>query len=345
MASIQYLTFAPVGQRNGKLHSDIASMRYRVIIPMTQLARRGHRFHVGCIPANATATPDADKIAADTVIFSKSSTPLNEALAQALKARGKKIVVDLCDNYFEHLTLGEALRKHHVSMCRLADVVVASTPELATLIHTHTGIPARVVSDPVEGPAGMPAFNPEPSRLKLLWFGHQSNVGPLNDLMPVLAETSHHIPIELVIMTKTSPAFLQAEAATNRQFAPRFTVKLIEWQADAVWLALRNCDMVLIPSPPGEYHAVKSPNRIAEALRAGRYVVANPLPSYEPFRNAAWLGDDIGAGIREALENRDRIAARIRAGQAYVETHHAPAVIASHWETALNIASTLPGPH
>ncbi len=71
-----------------------------------------------------------------------------------------------------------------------------------------------------------------------------------------------------------------------------------------------------------------------EAIWAGRFVVANPIPSYREFDDFAWLGDSIVDGIKWALDHPDEVRRRIAAGQEYIEKNHSPEVIARQWDAA-----------
>lgn len=337
MASIQFFSFAPVVQRNGKVDSDAASARYRVIIPATQLARRGHKISISQIAPESTGMIDPTPIVSDVVVFSKSLNMPNEALAAALLAKGKKVVVDQCDNYFDHPHHADKFREHNINMCRLASRVIASTPRLAELIRENTGVTPVVITDPVEGPRGTPKFEPAFPRVKLLWFGHPGNWNPLAAVIPSLAELARTWPMELTVVTSAVPGIAEAIANCNANFGDRLKVVLQPWTTDAVWPALEACDIVIIPSGETDFHAAKSPNRLAESLWAGRFVVAHPLPSYQAFGEFAWLGDDIAAGIRHALENATALPEKIARGQAYIERHHSPYAIGNAWEEALGL--------
>lgn len=338
MANIQFFSFATVVQRNGKIDSDLASARYRVIIPGTQLARRGHQVGIGTIPVDPRAVVDPETVTADAVVFSKSVNPNNEKLASSLRERGACVVLDLCDNYFEHAGHGAQFRDHNIAMCKLATRVVTSTPTLAAAIREHTGIEATIITDPVEGTRCDAAFEPRFPRVKLLWFGHQSNWPSLAETLPSLAALAETWPLEINVVTAPLPEIQAAISAFNGAHTPRMTIRLTPWTTDAVWPALEQCDLVIIPSLRSEFHAAKSPNRLVESLNAGRLVVAHPLPSYQEYADYALLSDDIAAGIRQALENAAAMPARIVRGQTYIARVNSPFTIGNAWERAIGIA-------
>ena len=61
---VTYITFAPVYQKEGVITSDLASARYRVILPATQLTRFGHQVEIQPIPPSGWTPALAAKISA-----------------------------------------------------------------------------------------------------------------------------------------------------------------------------------------------------------------------------------------------------------------------------------------
>src|SRR5574343_759966 len=118
---IHFLTQAPFYERDGKLTSDLASARYRIIKPAERLSTVGKHVSIG---------PEIHDDVTVCVI-GKSLDPSTIAKARALREAGKRVVVDMCDDYFAHAHYGSQYRKHHIDLCQAADVVVSSTAKLA----------------------------------------------------------------------------------------------------------------------------------------------------------------------------------------------------------------------
>jgi glycosyltransferase involved in cell wall biosynthesis len=87
-----------------------------------------------------------------------------------------------------------------------------------------------------------------------------------------------------------------------------------------------------------QWTVAKSANRIVEALWAGRFVVAHPIPSYLEFADYAWLGADLAEGISWVMRNQESIAGRIRAAQDRIAAAYSPDSIAAQWERILEMA-------
>lgn len=126
----------------------MASYRYRSYIPAKQI---GASINEG---------------EADVLVFSK---PVLQDLYMAREAKGEaKIVVDICDNHFNHPGLGPVYKE----ILSLSDAAVCPTEYMAHLIRRLTGKEACVISDPYEEAYQRPHANGD----KRLWFGHESNL-------------------------------------------------------------------------------------------------------------------------------------------------------------------------
>ncbi|MBF0375453.1 MAG: methyltransferase domain-containing protein [Alphaproteobacteria bacterium] len=313
---VTWVSFAAFGVRDGVTWSEAASARYRVILPARELRRHGIQGRLATMADGtpARAVPD-DALAVDAVVFSKVFSADAVDVALRAKVLGARVVFDVCDDHFDHPRFGETQR----NLAALADVVVASTEAMASRIREAVRREARVIGDPVEGPRGTPRFRPSPDQpLRLLWFGHPSN---LDTLAP---HPDFGRPVSLHVIT--------APGHGAEGLAARFT----PWSPEAVWRGLEDCDAVILPSRPDDPRkAVKSANRLLEALWAGRLPVAHPLPSYLPFAGVAAVGDDLGALLTAALADPAETERRLGQGMSMIEAQASPARIGLAWHTLL----------
>lgn len=335
---VTYITFAPVYQKDGVITSDLASARYRVILPANQLTRVGHQVEIRTIPPSGWTLALAKTISADCVIFSKSFHESNEMLAESLLARGVRVLLDLCDNHFENPQFGP----HQKKMVQLASGIIASTDKMAEVIKKHTGKDSTVIGDPVEGRRSEPAFEPRLPFLKTAWFGHPSNLQSLIKIMPELQQFSGYVPLLLKVVTSPSEGLNEHLQQLIPVSAGRLKIELVPWSVNATWQALEETDIVLIPSLDDEKKAVKSPNRLAESLWAGRFVVAHPIPAYSPFAEAAWIGASIAEGLHFALANPEQVVRKITCGQQLVSARLSGYHIGQLWLQALGDNSPRP---
>jgi len=329
---ITWLIDAEVREEAGKLISSAASVRYRVLAPAAELESHGHHSR---LLRHDPATPAEQLdglLACDVLVVSKVLAPGKGDLVARAQSLGTRVVFDLCDDHFHTPQLEETYRQ----LATAADRLVASTEEMAATIQRETGRSAAIIGDPFEGPAGEPRFSPAPDRLRLLWFGHPTNFDTLAAIMPGLQELAYELPLALEVISDPAGSRIEeALRSIDGGTASNFTASFTRWSPAATWQGLAACDAVLLPSNSGARKLVKSPNRLVESLRAGRLVVAYPLPSYQLFAPHVWLGEDICSGIRWAAQHAAEAEARIRAGQALVVERLSPAAVARQWDAVL----------
>ena len=172
-----------------------------------------------------------------------------------------------------------------------ADEVTCNSAEMARIIKREMDRDAIVIPEPYEGKEGVAKIGPE-----LLWYGHASNLGQIIDF-----------PKPVTILTNQEGY----KAWTPEAFAEEIA---------------KPCIVVI---PTGAKKA-KSENRMVEAIRAGRYVCAGPMPSYEPFYR--WFPCiDIPTHIDLALGQPYASVDAIKGAQDYILERYAPATIARQW--------------
>lgn len=260
----------------------------------------------------------------------------------AFRRAGVRIVVDFGENHFQ-----DARAPAFRETIELSDALIITTQSLADIIEEKTGRTSIVIADPVEGARREPAFNPPPQRsflkrllkraqprpLKLLWFGGQGrNYFYLKALIPQLQAFACETPLELTLVTGPIEGIDADIDAWNRA-SPAFQARLEYWSPSVLEQAMAACDAVIIPSDVAARMAA-SANRMTESIWAGRFVVAHGLPSYWEFRESAWIGEDLIAGLRWALAHPDEALARIARGQDIIAARHTPEVIGPLWGEA-----------
>ena len=329
---VAWLNEAPIIKNaDGTVTGGLASLRYRCIIPQNELKALGvESFLLGRIDkANEAAFGQAmDKVRPDVAVIGKVFGQHVLSLVAILKQRGIRVVADFCDNHLAKPDVGQV----HRGLIAAADAVVAATPMMAEAIAAATGAASTLIPDPYEGPRGEPRFAPEPGApLKLLWFGGRTNIDTIAPCLPSLAKLSAAHPLTLHLITEAGPAIDQLIAGQKEKYPALAGITFEPWSPEAQWRAIAACDAVIIPSLDNETKNVKGPNRLIEAIRGGRPVVAYPLPSYRAFEEVCWLDADIGVGLARMLAEPERIVPKIEAGQALVEQLHGQRAIAGRW--------------
>ncbi|MDD2767308.1 MAG: methyltransferase domain-containing protein [Methylococcus sp.] len=342
---ISWITFASLRAENGKIASDMASARYRMLLPGEYLRGQGHEiaFHSIGLDVCWESYP-RDSLDADVVIFSKSFNRANEEAASFARANGAKVIFDVSDNHFRN----PELSGHYHAMAVMANQVTVPTAAMGKAVSEHTGIAPAIIPDPVEGQRKLPAaieygkrrFGLFPARrqaVRLLWFGHPSNLPALLEIMRSLMALAKEYPIALDIVTSRNALLEGVLWKQAMEGGKDFRLSFSEWSPQAMENALDRCDLVIIPSDiEGTRESVKSHNRLAEALWAGKYVVAHPLPAYQDFIDWAWISEDLIAGIKWALTHPDMASAQVAQAQSFIEDHFSPENIGARWAEAIS---------
>jgi hypothetical protein len=312
----------------------VGSYRYRVLAPIDFLSARGHAVEL---------YDDANFDRYDAVVFSKAYGALDRKLARRLKAAGKRVLLDLCDDHFYNpsgLPKYREARESLLAMIAICDGVVCSTPVLAEAVRRE----ARLLATPAVAPdvfeqasvlAGAPTPREQPARL--LWFGRAAapnaaaGMGDLLLIKDALAEAFARRPFELVICSDSRERF---EAVTGELAAP---ARFVEWTRESFAAELSCADAVLIPLSDNPFVAAKTHNRLSLALSAGAPVIADHLDSYEAFAPYAFIGDWRG-GLEAVLLRPAEARARAAGAMAYLEANWSAAAVAPQWEAALGLS-------
>jgi hypothetical protein len=332
---ITWLVSSAVTHKDGQWYSPLASLRYRVLSPARYLESRGHRSQFQRLDQRPDNQQIDHTLRADVVVVSKILAAGSIELAERAQRLGARVVVDLCDDHFDTPDLAPAYR----TLCERADRVIASTSAMAEVIASRTGRRATIIDDPYEGPLGVPRFEPQADATRLLWFGHPVNFDTIVDMGPKLAALARANDGQLlslhVVTDPTNNGFRAFLDELNRDHAPRLTARFTVWNPEATWQALAECDIVVVPSLPSAKKLVKSPNRVVEPLRAGRFVAAYPLPSYVELGDYIWLGPNVADGVRWALKNPAEVRRRLTAAQSHLDRRYSPLATGRAWEAAL----------
>lgn len=217
-------------------------------------------------------------------------------LVEKLQDIGNTIVYDVCDDHFH-----DQHADHYRKMAAACDVLTCSTQAMWEVLLKETGREAIVIDDPYEFPEEEPVIK-KPGRT--MWFGHQSNLPSLN---------GHAVD----------------DCISN---APG----CMPWSMETMFMAFDRNQIVIIPHSSERKNWVKSPNRVIESIRMGKWVSASPIPSYDQFANFCHLGD-VKAGIEMYNDLPEEVlVARIKAGQDYIRERFSPERIANQWLTALS---------
>jgi hypothetical protein len=93
--------------------------------------------------------------------------------------------------------------------------------------------------------------------------------------------------------------------------------------------------IVIIPVMPNK--PAKSANRLIRAVQAGCFVVAEPHPSHEEFKDLVWIGN-IYEGVIWAWENEREAMEKVVKAQDYINENYSMNRIGELWKKAISQA-------
>jgi hypothetical protein len=365
--NVTWLAFDDIAATAAGYYSPVASLRFRMLIPLPYLEAFGHSVSVLRVRHDDRLEDVLARASGEVVVFSKVMIPGDEEfrrlarlaldLQAGVQRDGRKVIVDICDDLFAVPIYGDFLR----ALTERADLVVGSSESLAELARSRFSRPACVAEDPFEGARGEPRFAPPPRRargllakaiqnstrrgaaqraLKLLWFGHGSNFPAAMDFIPELQRLVGRYTPELHLVTTVETGASGLCETFNAEHGALCRLKFTPWSPETMRSAVEDCDAVVIPTRLDDpTKLVKSNNRMIQALWAGRFVLAHPVESYRALDAYSWIGTDLVEGIEWALDNPREVLRRLAAGQGHVKARYAPQVIARQWDAALRAVS------
>lgn len=330
--------------------SRVASVRLRCLYPVEWLRGRGHRVEVNA---------DVGCADVDVTVFSKRYDSAAQRAARRLKLAGVSVLLDICDNHFYSVSDDSGSRRRCDDLKRMIEccsgVVTASETLNAVVREAIEGErPLTVIPDPVEDLVRLKHTAPVSDRLRwlewrrfqaevaalrnsgavgLVWFGNHgvdySKAGGLQDLgklRGLLESRARMHPIYLSVISNNAERFRQIVSGWN------LPTHYLSWTARYFGEALRLHDIALIPIERNPFTLCKTANRLALALSQQLAVVADAIPSYEPFRDVVVLDDwpegldrylgDAADRRRTALNGRERVLNHLsiqRIGAAWEE--------------------------
>lgn len=319
----------------------LASIRLRLLQPLAYLQQRGASVEV--------YDPSKGAQAYRAVIFSKSMEQDALDLALSLKAAGRTVIYDICDNIFEAKSSGKKQRRLHIlcEMLALADIIVFSTPVLRDQILAQLPNLAGqtvVIPDMLEDFSNPPALQKISSRwrmaalarfhvnhsgaLRCIWFGKcQGNRAGLVHVDAAVRELEIFSQTHAVSLTIVGNKRLLYWMTSRKWRIPHI---YLPWAADSFPHVLRAHEVAVIPLERNGYTIGKTINRPATAINAGLGVIAGAIDAYEELRPHIEL-DDWQGGLSHYSHFRERSDPRIDLARAHLSQNHGEQKTGGAW--------------
>ena len=342
-----------------------ASLRYRCIYPAQELLNRGRDVGIwqsgDSVDASLTLVFDAWTLFTTTNSLATAQNLVD--LAKTARQKGACIVLDNCDNQFAAITQStdwsrglELLQE----LGHVAHVIVTCSQSLCEAMQANIGGTARhvVIDDPIEEKIRFPdetflttflsirqklawlrvmnlryqlARDRLTGHTPLVWFGSHGNQfspGGMNDILPlrpIFERVAKSNPISLTIISNQRKKFDLGFKNWN------FPTHYLEWDRVNFLAALKMHEISIIPSVDNAFTRCKSSNRLTLSIYHGLSVVADPIPSYESYRDIARIGNWEN-NLQSLLNNVTNRRENLILHKAIVCERNSISKVTDHWE-------------
>jgi len=292
---------------NGRIS---ASSRIRIITPSNGMEKIG-------FDGGFNKSVNSDSIG----VISKTSI-------QHWNPKCKKMIWDVCDNYFADRRRGQALQ-----ILKKCDAITTTTNKLKEHIEHEMksmGLNKKVfiVDDPVFYEFEEPKFEPK-DILKVTWYGNDGNLqyADWKKLVfdPLKARQDELPPIKFTVINRngTMPIGVKSLNGESRN---------VKWNERIQKIITSKSDFVILPIDPTHPFTIgKSHNKLVDGLACGTMVLASPQDSYLKFSDYAYVNDNFVDNMIECLNNPAQTLERIRLGQEYIQQNLSDIKIAEQW--------------
>lgn len=346
------------GKNPSEAKSELASNRYRAILPAQSIQDLGHEVYFVPHTQNqwiSESLPDIVVvgkllIGGDALNFQKTATHVLLQIKN-LQKDGVVVLADFNDDHFEHPVMGAYWK----NLAQTVDFCVTGTEPMAELVQKFSDKPVSVIGDPIAAPffpartfkrkgaierkiaswVGAPVEN----YLQLIWYGNLVNWPTMELWIEELTNFNVLQGWFLRVVTRRNEKILNFIEKFNLKNHGKFFIEFNDWSEEAQWNLVKKSHIVLIPSNVNDgKKVVKTSNRLTDALYAGCYVIASPLPSYLPYADVVCLTDNPKFGLEDYVQSPDACLEKIQQGQKMVSEQFSIIEITDLWIDSMAVA-------
>ncbi len=331
---------ARVGFRPCSYDPKVFSPRIRAVLPAQYLAGAG---------VDARVVPESGQGRFDCVVFQKAYAKADFQLAETLKARGARLLFDLCDNHFWNPAGDPAVAERVQRLERMIDLVDAVTVSSTEIAQLITAKPTYQADDALEllpftkgaerlGRLTRPLRERRrkgKGRVRLVWHGQSGteNIGsgltPVGKLVPELERLHARTPLSLTIMSNSPKAYRQHIATA------RFPTRFVKWRSRTFTTLFAQHDICILPIEHNAFTVCKTNNRAMTSLLLGVPVIADEIPSYREFKDWMFFGD--WANHITQYAKGPRLATHhVQSAQRHIAATYTPQRVVDQWRRALD---------
>ena len=179
---------------------------------------------------------------------------------------------------------------------KIVDCVICSSDYLKKIVSKYYLGPVDVIPDVIEYEILSPK-NIYNAPIRLMWFGHATNIEALIEFVPKIRST---VPINLTVISNQTG--LQILKSSNLHCNTPLEINMHVWTIETTKIESRNCDICIIPVQLAENRkAGASSNRLLTALALGMPTCADMIDSYLPYNR--YFGDLRSSEFNEMLND------------------------------------------
>jgi len=330
---------------------SIASSRYRAFNPIRELRKRN-------VPVEIYKHRRRDMYS--TLVVQKNYDPSVRDTAEAIRARGGKVILDLCDNHFLFVNGqgsddAELRRSRLEAMLLVTDLVTVSSEEMGRLVESTVDLPCYVVDDMIDSLSNRPFWRRMLSEqhavshryrrsngpLRLVWFGNAGSelydfgmidLGRIIDELNVLSGT---LDIQLTVISNSEEQFQRYVRSSAS-----FPVEYEEWDLSTFEQSARSHDACVMPIRLNDFTRYKTANRVATAVFLGLPVVTSMVPSYERYAAALYI-DNWASNLQVIANSPDEVADKLQLARELAEMQFFPEPVCLQWQKVFLEAGVL----
>lgn len=194
------------------------------------------------------------------------------------KQNGTKIIIDYTDNHLDNYN-SLFYKKLYDALIPMTDRVVVSSNYLRLNLKNYFNGSIDLIEDAIEVPILKPCSNKK-DLVKILWFGHASNLHYLIKFIDQFREFKALTNIYVL----TSEQGIQIANQSKVEIPKNLNVRLGLWSIYSMIHTAKFCDLSIIPSDLSDKRkAGVSSNRLITSLALGLPTAADMIDSYKDF--------------------------------------------------------------
>lgn len=290
--------------------------------------------------------PDSE---ADIVIFVRSQDDAAYQMAVRQKSEGKKIIFDLCVNYFDetdHVINGEkVVTREHLEnarrMVEVCDVVTCASNTIAQRARDFHSwveyVPDSIDSKHFSSKKSLEDF--DRPKIRAIWSGSAHKTYELEPILPLLKRRN----VDLVIITNKPPRLRYSFWIWKRDFPYQF----LRWQYEAFPRQILQGEFCIsYRSVDTPYNRGHSLFKIGVFMAQGIPAIASPVPSYIEAVTATGAGKictsyaEWDRSLEQIVEDRQILKTWSKHAYQIMENYSTEAVALKYIELFHNLSNS-----